>query len=83
MTYEHGQWNAMCDRCGFKFKARQLRREWTGLRVCSGKDTSNCWEPRHPQDRVKGRKERQSPPWTRPEPEDVFITPGPPDWDAL
>lgn len=62
MTYEHGQWNAICDRCGFQFKSRKLRREWTGLRVCGP-----CLDPRHPQERLKGKKDRQAPPWVRPE----------------
>lgn len=74
--YEHGQWNAICDRCGFKYKSRQIRREWTGLRVCSGADTNNCWEPRHPQDFVRGKADRQNPPWTRPEGAEVFLNPG-------
>ena len=71
--YEHGQWNAVCDRCGNEYKARQLRKEWTGLRVCWGPDTTGCWEERHPQDLVRGRKDQQTPPWTRPEPPDVFV----------
>lgn len=60
--YVRGDWLANCDRCGFTFLASELRREWTGLRVCS-KD----WEPRHPQDHVRGVKDRQAPPWTRPQ----------------
>jgi len=68
MAFEAGQWNVICDRCGHKFKARQLRVEWTGLRVCHGPGSNNCWEPRHPQDFVKGRKDYQAPPWVRPEP---------------
>lgn len=74
--YVPGQWNALCDRCGFKFKARQLRKEWTGLRVCSGGGTNNCWEPRHPQDLIKGKKDRQSPPWVRPVPPEIDVSPG-------
>ena len=74
--YVHGQWNAVCDRCGNEYKARQLRREWTGLRVCSGAGTLNCYEPRHPQDFVRGKADRQTPPWTRPEQPDVFLAPG-------
>lgn len=70
--YAHGQWNAICDRCGFKFKSNQLRMEWTGLRVCDGGGTNKCWEPRHPQDLVRARKDQQSVPWTRPEPADQF-----------
>lgn len=81
--YEHGQWNALCQRCGFKYKARQIKLEWTGLRVCCGPDTNGCWEERHPQDFVRGQKDRQAPPWASPEAPDTFITTGPPDTDAL
>ena len=31
--YEAGQWNVCCDRCGFQYKSRQLRKEWNGLRT--------------------------------------------------
>ena len=34
-----GAWNAICDRCGFKFKNSRLRKEWTGLMVCN-----DCWD---------------------------------------
>lgn len=44
--YEPGKWNVICDRCGFKFKNNKLRPEYTGLMVCSGQDTNDCWEPR-------------------------------------
>lgn len=83
MTFEKGQWNALCDRCGFKFKARQLRLEWTGLRTCCGAGTNDCWEERHPQESVRGQADRQAPPWARPEPPDTEVEPGPPDWSAL
>ena len=69
--YSKGEWNALCQRCGFKFKSGDLSREWTGLRVCG-----DCWEPRHPQDHTRGVRDRQSPPWTSPEPVDVFLDPG-------
>ena len=69
--FSHGQWNAICDRCGTKYKSGQLRLEWTGLRVCSGPNTKQCWEPRHPQDFVRGKVDRQSPPWARPEPAEL------------
>lgn len=77
-TFPHGfvkgQWNVICDRCGFAFKSASLRREWTGLMVCHGPATNDCWEPRHPQDFVKGRADKQAPAWTRPEPPDDFIS---------
>lgn len=63
-----GQWNAICDRCRWKFKNVELQKEWTGLMVCK-----DCWEPRHPQDFVKVRIDEQALPWTRPEPTDTFI----------
>lgn len=28
-------WLAICDRCGFRYRSDELRKEWTGLRVCS------------------------------------------------
>lgn len=53
--YKPGDNNATCDRCGFPFKASQLRKTWDNLWVCP-KD----WEPRHPQDYVKGVLDDQS-----------------------
>lgn len=61
-TYVHGTYNAICDECGFKFKAKDMRTRWDGAFVCS-KD----WEPRHPQDFVQGRVDRQSVPIPRPD----------------
>ena len=35
MTYASGKFAvAICDRCGFKKKLHDLRKEWTGLKVC-------------------------------------------------
>lgn len=64
--YQEGDWNAVCSICGREFKASQLRKHWQGMYRCS-----DCWEPRHPQDFVKGVKDIQSPPWTQP-PIDAF-----------
>ncbi len=74
--YVKGQWNAICDRCGFEYKSGQIKREWTGLRVCTGGGTNDCFEHRHPQDFVKGKRDRQAPPWVRPEPAEVFLDVG-------
>lgn len=68
-----GKWNVICDQCGFKFKNDQLRKDWRGLMLCHGGGTTGCWEPRHPQDFVRGQADRQMPEWTRPEGDDVFI----------
>ena len=60
----------ICDRTGFRIPvAEGLRTEWTGRMV-----RRQSWEPRHPQDYVRGSPERikGSP---RPEPDDAFIDP--------
>jgi ribosome-binding protein aMBF1 (putative translation factor) len=36
---------AQCDRCGFIYRHRELRKEWTGLRVCS-----DCYDPKTKQE---------------------------------
>lgn len=63
-----GDWNAICDECGRKFKASDLRLRWDGFRVCNGD-----WEPRHPQDFVRDIPNIQTPVWTRPQGGDVFV----------
>lgn len=64
--YKKGEWNAICDRCGFEYKSDQIVKEWNGLRVCK-----SCYESRHPQDYVRGVKDDQSVPWTRSESTDI------------
>lgn len=51
--YRKGDNNLICDRTGFKIKASDSRKEWNGLVV--HKDE---WEERHPQDYVRGVKEK-------------------------
>ena len=66
-----GSWNAICDRCGRKFKAYQLRRTWDGLMVCE-----DDWETRHPQELLRTVKDTQKLPWTKPEASDTFVESG-------
>lgn len=80
-TLELGDWNTLCDVCGFKFKASDLKERWDGLMVCH-----DDWEPRHPSDFFRARKEDQSVPWSRPEdagtedgPTYTYTPPGTPD----
>jgi len=51
-----GDHNAWCMRCGFKYKASELSKEWTGLLVCS-----TCLDLRHPQDLLRGVRETPPP----------------------
>jgi len=58
-----GSHNVICDRCGRKYKFEDTTLEWTGLRVCKRR----CYEPRHPQEFLKGRKDDQHVPDARPD----------------
>lgn len=69
--YKQGDYNAICDECGFKFKASELKRRWDGLMVCKAD-----WNPRQPQDFVRGTVDSKPLPFTRPESNDVFLEPG-------
>lgn len=73
-----GNWNAICDVCGMKFKASELRRRWDGYMVCE-----DDYEQRHPQDLIRLRPEKQSAPWVRPVGTDQFVTVAPVDPNSL
>jgi len=36
---------AICDRCGDKYDLKNLKKEWTGLKVCN-----TCWDPKTKQE---------------------------------
>lgn len=67
--YRHGDHNVICDQSGFKVKASQTMKRWDGMRV-----RITDWEPRHPQDFVKGKRDRQAVSDPRPEGTDTFLT---------
>lgn len=69
--YRPGDFYRFCDRCGFRYLASETFRTWDGLYVCEAD-----FETRHPQDFVRGRRDRQNVPNPRPEPADVYIGPG-------
>lgn len=62
-----------CARCGFKKNLRDLRKEWTGLRVCSA-----CFDPKPeemkplPRFKPEGLPRKNAAPETEP----IFIEPG-------
>lgn len=64
--------NAICDRCGHKFKRSELQREWTGAYVC-GPTGNDCFEERNPQDFLKAMHDRQTVENARPEQTDSFL----------
>jgi len=73
-----GDFNAICDVCGFKFKASELRRRWDGYMTCPAD-----YEQRQPQDLIRIRPDRQATPWARPVVVDQFVTVAPVDPSSL
>jgi len=64
-----GNWNALCDSCGRKFKALDLQKRWDGLMVCK-----EDWEQRHPSDFLRVQKEKINVEFSRPYPaQDNFL----------
>lgn len=59
--FKSGDWNALCQRCGLRHKASELKLEWTGLHVCD-----ECWEERHPLDFLRARVDKIWVPWVSP-----------------
>lgn len=58
------------ERTGFTTYMSETRKEWTGARV-----SERVYEERHPQDFVRGRKDDQYVPDSRPKGVDTFIGP--------
>lgn len=67
--YRPGDFYRICDVCGFKVRASETKKRWDGMIVCIPD-----WEPRHPQDFVRGKVDKQTVKDPRPEPTDVFVT---------
>lgn len=67
-----GNWNSLCDRCGRKFKASELMKDWQGLMVCK-----EDYELRHPSDFLRTQREKIAVPWSRPYPAQDEFLPGP------
>lgn len=66
--YKPGQWKMVCDVCGFEFLSGQMKQRWDGPWVCN-----QDFETRHPQEFGRTIIDKQSVPYTRPEPDEVFI----------
>lgn len=66
--YVPGDHWVLCDECGFKVRASETRKRWDGLRVCMAD-----FETRHPQDYVRGKRDRQAVRNARPEPPNRFV----------
>ena len=65
-----GSWYRADDRTGFPQRAERTRKQWDGLIV-----DEKVWEPRQPQDLVKGVPDIQSVPDARPLGQNVYVGP--------
>ena len=59
--YKSGEFNFTCDLCGRKEKSGRAMFTWQGLYVCK-----HHREARNPQDFLRGVKDNQTTPWSRP-----------------
>lgn len=66
--YAPGQWKFVCDLCGADNKSGDGRKTWDGFWVCSYHK-----EVRNPQDYLRGVKDDQHVPWSRPGGADQFV----------
>jgi hypothetical protein len=69
LSHRPGDYNVICDFTGFKVHASDTVKTWQGYRV-----RAQDWEPRHPQDFVRGKRDNQNVPDPRPEETDNFLT---------
>ena len=68
--FVYGEWNAICDICGWKYKSSQLRKRWDGKMVCD-----EDFETRHPSDFIRAKSERLTVPYTAAESTDINVGP--------
>jgi hypothetical protein len=68
--YIPGDYLMICDECGLTYRKSQMSQRWDKLWVCK-KD----YEPRHPQEYVRGKADNISVPVPRPETETYISTP--------
>lgn len=69
-TLEFGEYNCICDVCGWKIKSGDIKTRWDGLKVCE-----LDWEPKHPSLLIRPPRPQQAVPFTRPEAPDVSCGP--------
>src|SRR5580698_6191386 len=70
LHYKRGSFYRVDDRTGFPTRAENTRKEWNNLIVDQAR-----WEPRQPQDLVKGVPDIQSVPDARPLSQNIFVGP--------
>jgi len=67
-TYIPGDHYVICDYSGFKIRRSEARKMWNGLIV-----HKRFWEPRHPLDTIRSKRDKQTVADPRPEQADRFL----------
>lgn len=67
-NFRPGDFLRICDMTGFRVLASRTKKQWNGLIV-----RNESWEPRHPQDFVRGVADYQMVPEPRPRPAPIWI----------
>jgi hypothetical protein len=70
LSYRHGSFYRTDDRSGFPTRAENTRKQWNGVWT-----DERFWEPRQPQDLVRGVPDLQNVPEARPKPQPVYTGP--------
>lgn len=68
LSYKPGSFYRICQRTGFAERAERTQKEWNNLIV-----RTKSWEPRQPQDLVRGVRDIQTVPEPRPRSPNVFV----------
>lgn len=67
-SYKSGDWWVSCDICSKQTRASEIKKRWDGFLVCP-----DDFEHRHPQDLIRVRQDRISVPFSRPDPEEIYV----------
>lgn len=67
-TYIPGDFYVICQMSGFKIRRSEARKMWNGLIV-----HKRFWEPRHPLDTIRSKRDKQTVADPRPEQADRFL----------
>ena len=67
-TYIPGDYYLICAHSGFKIRRSEARKTWDGLLV-----HRRFWDPRHPLDTIRSKRDKQTVADPRPEQADRFL----------
>lgn len=66
--YKRGTYNAICEVCGFQYKADEMQERYDGALVCDAD-----YETKHPLEYSRVINDNQTVPRPSPEPDPIFV----------